>query len=177
MPRPIAAQISRSALSRNLDVVRARLDAARNDGSPARIWAVVKANAYGHGLERALSGLGAADGIAILDLADAARARQAGWAGPIMLIEGLFEPADLDALASHSEPDEMLASLIELKLVDEGGHYVERFAGFLPRYQRALEWGLTQPAERLNYCKQTLFTGSILTAIQQCARCLLIGSG
>ena len=62
----------------------------------ARVWAVVKANAYGHGIERVFDGLRAADGFALLDLAEAERVRQLGWRGPILLLEGVFEPRDLE---------------------------------------------------------------------------------
>ena len=99
MPRPISASISRSALAHNLEVVRDRLAAARPPGSsgvPTRLWAVIKANAYGHGIERAVAGFSRADGLAMLDLAEAARCRDAGWVGPILLLEGLFESADLE---------------------------------------------------------------------------------
>ena len=41
----------------------------------AKVWAVLKANAYGHGLERAARALGAADGFAVLDFEEAARLR------------------------------------------------------------------------------------------------------
>ena len=46
MPRPIRATISAGALERNLLVAKAH-------AKGAKVWAVVKANAYGHGLERA----------------------------------------------------------------------------------------------------------------------------
>ncbi len=61
MPRPILATIHTTALQHNL--VRARQAAP-----DARTWAVVKANAYGHGIERAFVGLRSADGFALLDL-------------------------------------------------------------------------------------------------------------
>ncbi|WP_137893782.1 alanine racemase [Ramlibacter sp. 2FC] len=89
MPRPIHATIHTEALRHNL----ARLRAAAPD---ARVWAVVKANAYGHGLERAFEGLRGADGFALLDLAEAERLRQLGWRGPILLLEGVFEARDLE---------------------------------------------------------------------------------
>ena len=89
MPRPIQATIHTSALRHNL----AQLRAAAPD---ARIWAIVKANAYGHGIERAYEGLRGADGFALLDLAEAERVRQLGWRGPVMLLEGVFEPRDLE---------------------------------------------------------------------------------
>src|SRR5512145_719247 len=62
----------------------------------ARVWAVVKANAYGHGIERVFDGLRGADGFALLDLAEAERVRALGWRGPVLLLEGCFEPRDLE---------------------------------------------------------------------------------
>ena len=89
MPRPIEAIVHPLALAHNL----AR---ARTAAPDARLWAVVKANAYGHGIERAFEGLRGADGFAVLDLAEAERVRACGWRGPILLLEGCFEPRDLE---------------------------------------------------------------------------------
>jgi alanine racemase len=89
MPRPIEALIHTEALSHNL----AR---ARQAAPDARVWAVVKADAYGHGIERAYPGLRGADGFALLDLAEAERLRALGWRGPILLLEGCFEARDLE---------------------------------------------------------------------------------
>jgi alanine racemase len=89
MPRPIEALVHTGALARNLARARA--------GAPdARVWAVVKANAYGHGIERAYEGLRGADGFALLDLAEAERVRALGWRGPVLLLEGCFEARDLE---------------------------------------------------------------------------------
>jgi alanine racemase len=89
MPRPIEALIHTAALAHNL----AR---ARQQAPDARVWAVVKANAYGHGIERAFDGLRAADGFALLDLDEAQRLRALDWRVPILLLEGCFEPRDLE---------------------------------------------------------------------------------
>ena len=89
MPRPIEALIHTAALAHNL----AR---ARRAAPDARVWAVVKADAYGHGIERAFEGLRSADGFALLDLAEAQRVRTLGWRGPVLLLEGCFEPRDLE---------------------------------------------------------------------------------
>ncbi len=89
MPRPIQAFVHTDALRHNL----ARMRAAAPD---ARVWAVVKANAYGHGIERVFEGLRAADGFALLDLDEAQRLRSLGWRGPVLLLEGVFEPRDLE---------------------------------------------------------------------------------
>ena len=90
MPRPIEAVIHTAALAHNLGRARAAAGAAR-------VWAVVKADAYGHGIRNAFEGLRAADGFALLDLAEAGLMRELGWRGPILLLEGCFEPRDLEA--------------------------------------------------------------------------------
>jgi alanine racemase len=89
MPRPILATIHPDALRHNL----ARMRSAAPD---ARVWAIVKANAYGHGIERVFDALRGADGFALLDLHEAERVRALGWRGPILLLEGVFEPRDLE---------------------------------------------------------------------------------
>ena len=89
MPRPIQATIHTDSLRHNL----ARARAAAGD---ARVWAVVKANAYGHGIARVFEGLRGADGFALLDLNEAERVRALGWRGPVLLLEGVFEQRDLE---------------------------------------------------------------------------------
>ena len=95
MPRPIRATISAAALAHNLTV-------ARRHAGGAKVWAVVKANAYGHGIERAARALAAADGLAVLDFQEALRLRVAGMAQPILMLEGFFKPADLELVAKHA---------------------------------------------------------------------------
>jgi alanine racemase len=95
MPRPIRATISAGALAHNLTV-------ARRHAGAAKIWAVIKANAYGHGVERAARALQAADGFAVLDLQEALRLRAAGVTKPVLLLEGFFKPADLELVPKHS---------------------------------------------------------------------------
>jgi alanine racemase len=89
MPRPIHALIHTQALRHNL----ARVREAAGD---ARVWAVVKARAYGHGVARAFEGLRAADGFAVLDLDEAQTLRDLDWRGPMLLLEGVFEQRDLE---------------------------------------------------------------------------------
>jgi alanine racemase len=89
MPRPIQATI-------HSDALRANLHTLRTVGGDAKVWAVVKANAYGHGIERVFDALRGADGFALLDLEEAQRVRTLGWRGPILLLEGVFEQRDLE---------------------------------------------------------------------------------
>ena len=94
MPRPIRAAISAAALAHNLQI-------ARRHAGRAKLWAVLKANAYGHGLERAARALEAADGFAVLDFDEAARLRAMRVNKPILMLEGLFGPEDVPLLAHH----------------------------------------------------------------------------
>ena len=94
MPRPIRATVSAGALERNLAVAKAH-------AKDTKVWAVVKANAYGHGVERAARAFGAADGFAVLDFQEAARLRLAGVIKPILMLEGFFKAADIPLLHEY----------------------------------------------------------------------------
>src|SRR2546421_6202472 len=95
MPRPIRATISSGALAHNLLVAKAY-------AAGAKVWAVIKANAYGHGLERAARALDAADGFAVLDFQEAARLRVAGVKNPVLMLEGFFKPSDIALLHKYA---------------------------------------------------------------------------
>jgi alanine racemase len=100
MPRPISATISLSSLSHNLLAVTEQLGHAAGL-PPPRIWAVIKANAYGHGIANAVQGFQQAQGLAMLDLDEAVRCRELGWSKPILLLEGFFEPRDIAVLNEY----------------------------------------------------------------------------
>lgn len=74
---------------------------ARACAPGAKVWGVLKANGYGHGLERAMRGLADADGLALIEPDNAVRLRELGWTKPILLLEGWFDPADLDMMAEQ----------------------------------------------------------------------------
>ncbi|WP_419690155.1 DUF4123 domain-containing protein [Burkholderia theae] len=63
-----------------------------------------------------------------------------------------LDQKDIDRLMAHTEPDELMASLIDLGHIDETRSYRSRFLEFEPRYRRALEWGFVEPRDRLGYC-------------------------
>ncbi|MFN7085788.1 MAG: alanine racemase [Burkholderiales bacterium] len=94
MPRPLSATIHLDALRHNLAVVR-------RHAPRSRVLAVVKANAYGHGVERAARALSGAEGFALLELDAAVRLREAGYRQRIVLLEGLFDARDLPLLAQY----------------------------------------------------------------------------
>src|ERR1700693_1012241 len=72
MPRPLVATIDISALRHNLAV-------ARRHAGIAKVWAVVKGDAYGHGLVRGMQGFADADSLALIEPDYALRLRELGW--------------------------------------------------------------------------------------------------
>ena len=147
MTRPISLTIHTRALEHNLDRV---IECAHG----RTVWAVVKANAYGHGIENAVKGFAKADGFALLEIAEARRARAAGWKKRILLIEGFFDARDLPTISAqhfhtavHNE--EQLAALEEASLdepvtvwmkLDTGMHRL----GVRPEQAEAFYHRLTQ---------------------------------
>lgn len=104
MPRPISASISLSSLQHNLGVVAQQLNSfsQQNRRVIPNIWAVIKANAYGHGIDNAVRAFGQAQGLAMLDLDEAVQCRELGWDKPILMLEGFFEPADIRVYRDYS---------------------------------------------------------------------------
>jgi alanine racemase len=96
MPRPIRASIDLKALRHNHSV-------AKRHAGNARLWSVIKADAYGHGLVRVASALeDVTDGFALLDLRDAFELRDEGIRKPILMLEGPFAEVDLPVMAEYS---------------------------------------------------------------------------
>jgi len=153
MPRPISALIHVDALAHNLRRARAA-------APDAKVWAVVKANAYGHGIARAYPGLQGADGFALLDLAEAEQVRALGWRGPILLLEGCFGARDLETCSRlglwHTVHDEAQIEMLAAHKTDRPHHVFLKMnsgmnrLGFRPSAFRTA-WlrlsGLTQVAE------------------------------
>ena len=81
--------------------MRRNLSRVRELAPRSRVWAVVKANAYGHGLRAAMAGFASADGLALVEFDAALRLREAGWRGPIMMLEGAFDPSDVRTALEH----------------------------------------------------------------------------
>ncbi len=88
MSRPTGATINQQALRHNLAIVR-------QAASQSRVWSVVKANAYGHGIARVWQSLAETDGFALLNMEEAILLREQGWKKPILLLEGFFHAEDL----------------------------------------------------------------------------------
>jgi len=146
MPRPITATIHLSALKHNYLV-------ARQHGGAAKVWAVVKANAYGHGLSFALQAFQDADGLALVEVDGAIHIRKSGWTKPVLLLEGFFHASDVPLVQQYQievavhcyEQIELLEQaslsadkLIRVHLKVNGGMNRLGFksAEVLPAYQR-----------------------------------------
>jgi alanine racemase len=112
MPRPIKATLDLGALRHNLAT-------ARRHASRAAVFVVVKADAYGHGVERVARALPDAEGCALLELDAALRLRAGGSKQRILLLEGAFSVRDLELAAAqrlslvvhHEEQIRMLDSV------------------------------------------------------------------
>lgn len=91
MARPTCAHIHTDALRHNLAQARAL-------APDSRVMAVVKADGYGHGLERVARALAGADAFGVAALSDAERLRAAGLSQPVVLLSGFDEPDDLPQL-------------------------------------------------------------------------------
>ncbi len=92
--RPIFATIDAAAIRHNLGVVR-------RHAPRSRVLAVVKANAYGHGLLRAAAALEQAEGLALLELEEAVQLRKTGFRQRIVLLGGFFDARELPAVMEH----------------------------------------------------------------------------
>jgi alanine racemase len=84
----------------DIGALRHNLQAVRRFAPNSRVMAVVKANAYGHGLVTAARALQSADALAVARVTEALTLREAGVKAPIVLLEGVFDRGQLDAAAA-----------------------------------------------------------------------------
>jgi alanine racemase len=111
MPRPLVATIDIAALRHNLHI-------AKQHAPQAKVWAVVKANSYGHGLERGMRGFAEADGLALIEPEGAVQLRELGWRKRILLLEGVFDTQDLAAAVAH-EVDLVVHNEAQLAMLEQ----------------------------------------------------------
>jgi alanine racemase len=107
---PIRAVIDAAALRHNLRHTRK----VAPDG---RVMAVIKANAYGHGLVPAAKALAEADGFAVARLGEGLSLRAAGLSNRILLLEGVFSAGQL-AAAAQARFELMVHSFEQLELLE-----------------------------------------------------------
>jgi len=95
MSRVAAAIIDLGALRHNLSIVR-------KNAPHSKILAVIKANAYGHGLEMMAKALTKADGFAVAHYEEAIAIRKIHTKKPVVLLQGFADEVELALLLSHS---------------------------------------------------------------------------
>jgi alanine racemase len=105
----VRAIVDTRALQKNLQTVR-RL------APRSRVMAVVKANAYGHGLVPTALALADADGFAVARLEEGTALRRAGLRHPILLLEGVLDAAQLNE-AAHQDFDLVVHSADQIELL------------------------------------------------------------
>jgi alanine racemase len=95
MTRATCAVINLSALQHNLGV-------ARRAAPHSRHMAIIKANAYGHGLLPIARALHAADAFGVATVDEAVCLREAGLPQPIVLLEGFTSAEDLHQIRAYN---------------------------------------------------------------------------
>ncbi|HUD43358.1 MAG TPA: alanine racemase [Dokdonella sp.] len=87
-----------SSATIHIDALRENLRRVRELAPGRKVMAIVKADGYGHGLERVARALQGADGFGVACIADGQRLRAAGVSQRIVVLSGLDEPADLSEM-------------------------------------------------------------------------------
>jgi len=85
----------------DLAALRHNLARARAVAHNSRVMAVIKANAYGHGLLRAARALSEADSLAVARVGEGVALREAGIHRPVVVLEGCFDGDELEQAAAH----------------------------------------------------------------------------
>ena len=111
MSRLIRAVIDTGALRHNLGKIRER---ARG----ARVMAVVKANAYGHGLVPTALALAEVDAFAVARLEEGVALRAQGITQPIVLLEGVFAGEQLLEAARYGF-DLVVHDALQIEILEE----------------------------------------------------------
>ncbi|MHB1871157.1 MAG: alanine racemase [Steroidobacteraceae bacterium] len=138
MSRLIRAVIDGAAMRHNVEVIRARAPGAR-------VLAVVKANAYGHGLVQTALALPGVDAFAVARLEEGVRLRERGVRAPIVLLEGVFTAEQLRA-----------AGRFELELVVHDALQVELLAAAPQAHALALWVKVDTGMNRLGFRPEAL---------------------
>lgn len=109
----------------NASAIRHNFNRIKSAAVGCRIMAVIKANAYGHGLIETAQILSNADGLAVARVDEGAKLRMAGIRQPILVLEGCAEFAEMELAVEHDlelvvhEPShfDMLDALLKEKVV------------------------------------------------------------
>ncbi|WP_070963118.1 alanine racemase [Vibrio sonorensis] len=135
----------------NLNALASNLKKVKEQSPESKIMAVVKANAYGHGLQHVATHAHGADAFGVARIEEALQMRASGVVKPILLLEGFYSSGDLPVLVTNNiqtvvHCEEQLAALEQAELetpvvvwlkIDSGMHRLgvrpEDFSSFVKR--------------------------------------------
>lgn len=100
------------------DALRHNLAAVRRFAPASRVLAIIKANAYGHGLVATAKALTAADAFGVARLEEGLALRLAGVDTAMVLLEGVFTKEEL-RLAGQQEFEIVVHSFQQLELLEQ----------------------------------------------------------
>ncbi|UJF19547.1 alanine racemase [Vibrio sp. SS-MA-C1-2] len=140
------AHIDRDALKYNLQRIKEK-------APMSQVLAVVKANAYGHGLVQIAEAVEEADGFGVARIEEALSLRAGGVVKPILLLEGFYEPKDLAILVANNiqtvihcyeqlealEQAQLSAPVVVWLKVDTGMHRLGILPEQLPEFVQRLD--------------------------------------
>lgn len=123
MSRPTYLTINLEALRHNLDRVR--------EIAPNRfVMAMVKANAYGHGITRVAKALSHADAFGVASSEEGILLRDAGVTQPIVLMEGIFDAEELH-LADKFDFSLVIHHVTHVKILEKMSFRTKGFSVWL----------------------------------------------
>ncbi len=105
------AVIRLGALRHNLQVIREKAPGCK-------VMAVIKANAYGHGMIAVAKALSGAESLAVARISEAQSLRAAGIDGPVVILEGVFDSGEL-TVAVNSDFEIVVHCIEQLEMLEQ----------------------------------------------------------
>jgi len=162
MTSAAVAYIDQQALNHNLEIIKAQ-------AAKQRIMAVIKADAYGHGLIEVAKSLQKADAFAVAHIEEAVALREAGISQSIFLLQGFANTKELET-ASTFGLISCLHDTFQLDLLESNPEYpVEVWIkidtgmgrlGFIERSSRKVS-AVAEIVQRLGNSQHVRLTGSM----------------
>jgi len=101
----------------NLSACRHNLSVAKKSAPDSKCIAIIKSDAYGHGMVSIAKALNEADAFGVARIGEAIQLREAGITSPILLLEGFFSEEELSLVREH-ELDTVIHSESQLQLLE-----------------------------------------------------------
>lgn len=102
----------------DLNALKHNVEKVRSYAPNSKIMAVIKANAYGHGLLRIVGALQDVDGVAVARADEAIQLRRAGYSNRIVILEGFVCEQELNELAQYGL-DVVVHSMNQVEILEK----------------------------------------------------------